>query len=403
MASPHSTRWYSEYVGNYSNLSKQSKLTLFRVALECLCTSICLNSSILFSSLQKLPAMTIGQLIACFYFGLLSGSLFSGALVSRYSTHKIIGISTISYGLVFLHLAINLPIFIHLMGMTILGFLGAIISTSNSTNLMKVEESEKLKLINLEMVTFNLSFSLGAVLLLDLSAHNTQTVLNTLSVLMITTGLMLLNSKYKHPSADKKGLTWQQPNNPKQFILLLLSVFSIGLIFSLVKVTYAPTIASRYSTYHLAGLVASINPWTIFFLQPFISNRLEKNLPYPSMAIGSLCISLGFLGFGLIPSLLLGPLFILMMTFGEIAYSPLSKRMALTFFSHHQASVAISCWKATFLGAGLFGPLLSGYLLQHYTEASVWIVTSLLGVFCFFALTLRKKQREGIEVASNGV
>jgi len=253
MASSRSTHWYSEYVGNYTNLSKQSKLTLFRVALECLCTSICLNSAILFSSIQKLPSMAIGQLIACFYFGLLSGSIVSGPFVRRYPSLKLVGLCTILYSLIFLHFVMILPIVLHLVGMSILGFLGAIISTSNSTRLMRVEENEKLKLINLEMVTFNLSFSLGAVLLLDLSVYSTQVVLSSISVIMIAIGLLLLKTKTPlHHTKETCG-SWGKPTNTRQLLLLLVSVFSIGLIFSLVKVTYAPTIANRYSTYHLAG------------------------------------------------------------------------------------------------------------------------------------------------------
>lgn len=376
-----------EFIGNYISIPFLAWLILPLILMDTFVSSLCLNIAVYFTKVRHFEPFQIGEAVSLYYVGSFIGAIIGGSLTLKFSSLRIASISSILLGLGFIFLLKTSDILNLKAIMLYIGLLTNLLSTSNLSSFIRTAKNDngmKLKLINLELAIFNLNFSISAYVLISLGINQIDSILLFTSIGLCILGVFAYCIKdvpiFAPPQVVGKEKLCR-PKNIKILLGVLLSVIIVGLIFSMIKVIYAPTIENRFGDNGVSVLVASINPWIIFLLQPFLVNRLKNKDNITVMGFGAFIIGLGYLFFGFSVSFWMTVFSLVFLTFGEMIYSPISKSIVISLFDQGREGFALGLWRAVFLGAGFLGPIFSGWIAQKYGNVIVW-------EFCgFFGLT----------------
>ncbi|KTD70139.1 multidrug resistance protein, MFS family [Legionella steelei] len=384
----------------YFGVPKLTKMLLPIIFLEHVVIAFCLNIAAYFRKINYFNYDLIGQFISTYYFGCLLGALIGGALTLHFYTTKISGIGMLFISVDLYCLLSSSNQWIINLLMFLLGLIGTIVATSNTVSLIRtVKENIKLKVISLELILFNLAFSLVSFILLDLNSKEIFQFMKYFSVILFFAGLSalifyrnLIFAPLQKKSYNSKSFL---PPKKQEFFILISMIFCFGLVFSMVKVVFAPTLIERFGSNAISATIASINPWIIFFIQPLIVNRIKNSNSTWFLGCGGLIVGLSYFTFGMVSSFALTVIVLILLTFGEMMFSPLSKHLNIQLYGEGKEGIASGIWRAVFLGSGILGPVLSGYITEYYGSYIVWECCSLLGLICFtFSFFLKKiKQR----------
>ncbi|MGQ3888457.1 MFS transporter [Legionella sp. CNM-1927-20] len=383
----------------YLGVPSLTKRLLPVVITEHLVISFCLNISVYFKKVDHYHYSQIGQFISNYYWGCLLGALVGGTLTLYYRTTKISGLCLIALsGCLYSLFSSSSPGMINL-AMFCLGGIGTIAATSNITSLIRSARGNNnyiLKIISLELILFNLSFSFITFILLDLNIEYLTNFIESLIILLVISGLwaFTFNHAIFRNSKSKRAQNFVfLPEYKLEFFILVIMILCFGLIFSMVKVIFTPTLIDRFGSNLLSVTAASINPWIIFCIQPLIIERVKKTNSTWFLGLGGLLVGLSYFLFGIATSFVLTTLSLILLTFGEMLFSPLSKHFAVQLYDEGQEGVASGLWKAVFLGSGVLGPKLSGYVAEYYSNYIVWKCCALLGMICFILSLFLRKER----------
>ncbi|MCW8442358.1 MFS transporter [Legionella pneumophila] len=394
-----------EFLSNYISIPFLAWLILPLVLMDTFVSSLCLNISVYFTKVRHFEPFLIGETVSLYYVGSFIGSLIGGSLTLKYSSLKIASISSILLGIGFLSLLNTHDVFQLKIMMLCIGLLTNLLSTSNLSSFIRTAKNDpsmKLKLINLELAIFNLSFSISAYVLISLGVEQIDYVLIFTSTCLCVLGVFaycIKNLNVFSPPQNFNNSRLCKPKNYKILLGILLSVILVGLIFSMIKVIYAPTIENRFGDNGVSVLVASINPWIIFLLQPFLVNRLKNKDNIIVMGFGVFIIGTGYLFFGLSSSFWMTVFSLIFLTMGEMLYSPISKSIIISLFEHGREGFALGLWRALFLGSGFIGPIFSGWAAQKYGNMMVWEICGILGLSgLLLCLIMSQSYRYSVEL-----
>lgn len=377
----------------YFGIPELTKKLLPLVILDHLVTALCLNIPAYFKKVNHLHYDLIGQFISFYYWGCLVGALIGGGLTLYYRSTKISGI-----GLIFLCLSLaalfkTQNYWLLLFSMFTLGCIGTTVATSNIASLLRSvnkDEKTRLKVLSIDLIVFNLCFSFSTYVLLGLKDSNIKNVVFTLCFFLVIGGIYLLGdfkSKLFDPThASKNGNSAKKfslPESKPDFVLLISMVFCFGLIFSMVKVVFTPTLLDRYGSNFISVILASVNPWVVFAFQPLIVDRVRNTNSIWFLGLGGFIVGFSYFIFGNVSNISFVVFALVLLTFGEMMFAPLSKHINIQLYGEGKEGVASGVWKAVYLGSGAFGSEISGTLAEKYGSYIIWDVCGLLGILCF--------------------
>lgn len=393
-------------LGVYFGIPAVTKNLLPFVILDHLVTALCLNIPAYFKKVNHLHYDLIGQFVSLYYWGCLIGALVGGGLTLYYRTTKISGI-----GLIFLCVSLSVLFstqnyWLLLLSMVSLGCIGTIVATSNITSLLKsVEKDEKirLKVISIDLILFNLCFSFSTYVLLGLSNSNIKNVIYILCFLLVIGGIYLLGnfkSKLFEPVNNAMNTKiikkLSLPDSKPEFTLLISMVFCFGLIFSMVKVVFTPALLDRFGSNFVSVALASVNPWVVFAFQPLILDRVRNTNSIWFLGFGGFIVGFSYFLFGNASNISFVVFALVLLTFGEMMFAPLSKHLNIQLYGQGKEGIASGVWKAVYLGSGAFGSEMSGFLAEKYGAHIIWEVCGLLGLSCFilscFLCKIKKRE-----------
>lgn len=397
-------RFFEKIYNIYWGLPKLTKTILPIIIIEHLVIAFCLNISAFFKKVYHMHFDSIGQFISLFYAGCFVGALVGGLLTTKFRTTKISGIGLILMSIAFMSLFYSINTWVLSVSMFSLGALGAMSTTSNTASLVrsvKDNENLKLKVISLELILFNLSFSLVSFILLDLNPEQIYFFVKALSLLLLMTGCWAIyycRDKVFYPVISRHSNQATSalflPEKKKEFVILMSMILCVGLIFSMVKVVFTPTLIERFGSNYIAATAASINPLVLFFLQPLIIDSIKKKNSSWFLGVGGFLIGLGYFLFGMVDSFSMTVVVLTLLTVGEMMFSPLSKHFNIQLYKKGQEGVASGVWRAVFLGSGIIGPEISGYLAESQNAFWVWFLCVILGLICLFLSVLLCKVKD---------
>lgn len=397
----------ANYIGDmYWGVPRLTKKLLPLVIAEHLVASFCLNVSAFFKQIDHLQYGSIGQFISIYYWGCFVGAILGGTLTMYLRTTKVTGLGLIILSGCLYTLLYSTNSWLIGLAMLGLGVVGTSVATSNFTSLVrsaKQNEQIRLKIISLELVLFNLSYSLVTFVLLDLSRDNIYMVLKAFILVMPVLGLysffVFKDEILGRPNLKIQGIKRFIPESKMEFLALMSMLLCFGLIYSMVKVVFNPTLIDRFGTNLLSVTAASINPWALFIFQPILIERIKNSNSVMFLGAGGLIVGMSYFAFGIIDSFAVTVGVLVMLTLGEILFSPLSKHFLIKLYKDGQEGVASGMWRTVFLGSGVIGSEMSGYVAQHSGALMVWEFCALSGLSCFaISLILRKMKNSSQQI-----
>ena len=130
----------------------------------------------------------------------------------------------------------------------------------------------------------------------------------------------------------------------------------------------------------MSWVLLSVNPLIVIFIQPLLFNKLGKTRDITLLATGGVLLGIGYLLFGTTTLFLPSVIFISIATFGEMIFSPVSKKLASTLFGSGKEGLGLASWKMTYYLSGVFGAFSMGYLTEAYKNINIWFVCLLLSL-----------------------
>lgn len=382
-------------INRYIDFPKVTKKLFPIIFLEHLLTVFVLNIPAYFKIVGLLNYHIIGELISSYYFGCLLGAIFGAFLSLNFHLKNITSIGMIAAGFDFYLLFNTTDNYLILIYIFLIGILGTIVITSNFALLIRSVKDQKVKLqlIGIDLILFNIAFSLVNFIIMDMKPLNTIFVIHYFPFVIMLTGFLFLLFYRKQTSICKtKKFTLRKffPTQKYEFVILMMMVCCFGLIFSMVKVVFAPVLLDRYGSNAISATLASVNPWIIFLFQPQILNCMRNSNSKLCLGLGCFIVGFSYFLFGITSSSILAVSSLVLLTIGEMLFGPLSKHLNMQLYGAGKEGVAAGMWKASFLSGGILGPKLSGYLAVNHGVDKVWMTCGLIGVISFLLSHLLK-------------
>jgi MFS family permease len=326
---------FDNYLINYVDVPKGTGKILPLVVIESLAMCVAhLISIYLVNSLHFSP-FQVGKLISALSLGTCLGSLLSGYLTIKISVIKVSALGLLIYALGFF-LLFCITSYHFLLGILFLcGVGGVFMMIANLTALIKLADDDAMKnrIIVLQSVVFNLSFSISGFFMSYLRPESLKNVFLVFGLMLLISGIFMLQLKENFNLIARQEKS-SYPIKMKLSVIgtLLPVIFFYGMIYSLVKIHLPIEAVSRFHSPFYSWLTLSMNPLMIIFFQPLLLNKLKNKSNSALLIIGACCLGSGYILFGLTTYLIPGLLFVFLATLGEMLLSPISKKLASSSF-----------------------------------------------------------------------
>ncbi|AHA06835.1 MULTISPECIES: MDR family MFS transporter [Bacillus] len=250
----------------------------------------------------------------------------------------------------------------------------------------------RLLVYNLRYGAINVGVAIGPIVGLQLgSAKSTIPFLVAAGVYILYTAILALQFK-KYP-LNKKKMNTENPVTMLNAIRILRKdvvflVALVGIILSNSGFSHLTTTVSQYfANAHifqdgvkLFSYMLALNAIVVVVIQYPVIQMCKKYTPLASIMVGTLFVSGGLFGFGLVESMLGAAICTIIFTFGEV----LMFSMTDVFIDE----IADSNLKGTYFGAmgfsgigGVIGPWFGGVLLDYYGYQNGFVVFLALALF----------------------
>lgn len=386
------SRITNKFLNNYIDIPKGAGKIIPLIFIESFAMSMAYFISAFLVNSLHFSSFQVGKLIATMSLGTGIGSLISGYLTIRISATRVSSLGFFLYGLGLLALTQITSFYYLIIVLFICGMGGVFMMIANLTALIRTADNEtsKNRLIVLQSVIFNGSYSIFAFLISYSKKEGMLNIFAFLGSLLLIASLLVFHMK-DEPSIikikEKKSLTV----NVYLLKILLPSIFCYGFLFSLIKVYFAVETISRFSPLY-SGIILSMNPYLVVFVQPLLMGNLIKINNTHLLAIGGFLLGMGYFLFGLSSLFVPCLLFVAIATIGEMIFSPISKNLASTILGNGNEGLGLALWKTTYYLSGILGAYFVGYVGERYNHFNIWNICILLSfIMVLFALAPKRE------------
>ncbi|MFT4059341.1 MAG: MFS transporter [Legionella sp.] len=391
----------TNYLVNYIEVPKGTGKVLPLVVIESLAMCVAHLISIYLTNALHFTPFQVGKLISVLALGTCVGSLCSGYLTTRISVLRVSSLGLLIYALGFLLLFYVTSYHFLLAVLFFCGLGGVFMMIGNLTALIKLANNDSMKnrVIVLQAVVFNLSYSISSFFMSYFSAQVFKNIFLIFAVFLSVAGVYLLQQKDNTPVfiTEKKlvplKIKWSLT------AILMLAIFFYGVIYSLIRVYFPVEALSRFHNPFYSWLALSMNPLMIILFQPVLINALGNKTNRALLMIGAFCLGMGYLLFGFTSYLLPSLCCITLAAVGEMIFSPISKKLAATSLGVGNEGMGLAIWKLTFYFSGVLGATFVGYLGEYYKAINIWLTCIPLTLAIILCALCYRDSSKGIQCA----
>ncbi|MEO5789273.1 MFS transporter [Gelidibacter sp.] len=379
---------FNKYLGTFGGLSREvwwlATITLINRSGTMVIPflSLYLTSDLHFSLDEVAWIMTV------FGFGSLAGSWIGGKLTDTIGYYKVMVMSLILSGALFISMqfletfnAICIGIFIL---MTVADMFGPAMFVALNTYSKPENKTRSLTLIRLAInLGFSVGPAIGGIIIVTLD-YDGLFLIDGLTC--ISAGIVLLN--VLHPKKSKAIDTEINPNpksaySDKSFIIFLVAMVIFGVVFlqfiSTLPYFYKKEI--RLSEFEI-GMLMALNGLLIFiFEMPLIKWIETKSYTKIGLMIfGLLLTSVSFLLLVINPWLGFIVISMILLTFGEMIVFPFSNAFALIRAKRGLKGEYMALYSIAFSISHIFAHNLGFHLIENLGFHKTWGIMSILGL-----------------------
>ena len=187
----------------------------------------------------------------------------------------------------------------------------------------------------------------------------------------------------------------QVARDPMLLVFVLMSVF-VGVIYSQSHVTLPLDMAANGLQPSDYGLAIAVNGALIVLITLQISRRAERWPHYPTIAASALLLGIGFGLTAFANALPFYALTVAVWTIGEVLGAAVAPVIVSEMSPPAMRGLYQGIWGSSWGLAFFIGPVLGGFVFQHYGGDTWWAITFVLGVLLslgYLALSVPARRR----------
>ncbi len=342
----------------------------------------------------------VGTIMTCFGLGSLGGSWLGGKLTDLFGYYKVMFISLILTGFLFIGVQFLTNFYILCGGIFILMVVADAFRPASFVALIAYSKPEnKTRSVTLIRLAINLGFSagpaLGGIIIASLSYGGLFWVDGSTCILASLLLLFVLHPKKAKVLDNKKNTNPTSAYSDKSYLIFIVAMMVFGFIF----VQYFSTILLYYNnTYKLSefniGLLLAMNGFLIFALEMPLIKYMERKTwsQITNVIIGLVMIGFSFLILNLfswVGVLIIGMLF---MTFGEMIAFPFSNAFAMEQSKKGNQGEYMALYSMSFSLSHVFAHNLGMKSIANFGYTTTWYSITIISLFGILLLLLLKKR-----------
>jgi MFS family permease len=282
-------------------------------------------------------------------------------------------------------------------------FLSVINEAFRPANLSMITEivtpSQRRISFALNRLAVNMGMSIGPVAGGFLTLINYDLLFYVNAFTSIAAGIYLSSVKWRSLSGEE-GLA-EKPGQPvlrksilsdSKYMIFLFGVIPVNLVFFQMLGVFPLYIVNdlNYST-AAYGLFAAINTVLIILVEVPLNNAMAKVSYRKSLFIGAILTAAGFGATGFATGTLSLVLVIILWTFGEMIFFPISATYASEIAPAKQRGEYMGYYQMTFSFAFSAGPWLGTVVYQNHGAFTLWMWTFVFGLITAAVMLMLKK------------
>jgi predicted MFS family arabinose efflux permease len=343
----------------------------------------------------------VGWIMTCYGVGSVIGVYFGGKLSDRVGYYKVMLVSLITTGLVFIGLQYVESFYGFCLGIFLLTLVADLFRPAIWVALDDYSETDnRTRSVTLIRLAINLGFSLGPALgglIITYVSYKGLFWVDGISCLVAALIIFrYLNQKSPVASKEEKETRIAvSPYRDRQYMVFWLAMFLVGFTF----MQYFSTIPLYYNqilglSEDGIGLMLAMNGFLIFLLEMPIVHSLENGRleDLKIVIAGTFLLLLSFVVLNLAPWIGMAILGLVLMTFGEMLGFPFSNSYALDRSRKGNQGAYMAMYSMSFSFAHILGPNTGLQFSEKYGfEATWYLMGGICLVACLILLTIRRK------------
>jgi len=368
---------------------------------------VCFFLSLYFVEVMHIDITMAGLIISSYGVGMAIGGIMGGKLSDKISP-SIVSISCLFIQAVAFLALIKLNTVPLLMAAEfILGLASYAFITSNKVwvlNNCKDHENIKLKTLSMLYAGSNLGIGMSAVMVSLLSHYGFPFIFFLSSSFLLLAAVMLVFQERKQvilENEDEKisietalpKVDAESNSNKKTLWLILICLFSIGLIIAQLSTTYSIYIIEAFPKLGLnaVSIVFILNSFLIVFFQTPIVNYFNNYNKILMVGIGAFLMGCGMsiLSFAFVFPIAIFS--VVVYTMGEMIFFSMAQLVVYQQGSEKKKGQSLGLFQSTYALSVIVGPTLGGYVYDSLGGNMLWYLSGLIGLSCLMACSVYKK------------
>lgn len=351
----------------------------------------------------------VGWIMVAFGLGSMLGSWMGGKLSDKIGFYKIMIFSLFTSGILFILLQYITTFWALCCAMFVIMAISDMFRPAMFVSLSVYAKPEnRVRALSLVRLAVNLGFTagpaLGGLIIIGMGYQGLFWVDGSSCIIAILLFALCIKEKKKIPTIMNGVTVKTEPKSifkDKPFWLLLFISFVTFMVFLQIFSTLPLYHNEKFGLSEFqTGMLLSINGLLVFLLEMPIVSRIERTKAnkIKSIAIGSLCITLGY--YILLFDSWVGILIIsiILLTFGEIFSFPFVNAVALNRAPKGQEGQYMGYYTMSFSLAHIVSSKTGLEIISHYNYQVNWFIMGTLGalaVLCCFWLNkmIHKEQQ----------
>ncbi|HAT6979851.1 TPA: MFS transporter [Legionella pneumophila] len=370
----------------FYKLPKSCVVLLLFSFLECAAGGIIYYLSLYLGTSTPLSKLQIGQVGSIVGLGSLLGSLFATYLTDKINNKKIIAVSFLCLGLGFLGLPNTMNFKIISLHALMIAIATNTFLTANNTLLLKTapQDPDSLRMIqSMKVVSENLGNSCSMALIMFFAAQYYGQIFEGIGLFFLLFALnaakYLKSENNTHLPSKEKNI--EQLNNKRLIYVIVSAVFIIGVIYAQQRIAYPLFLNETFGNFTTLALLFWLDPIMVSLFQFKVSQMASSLKVYYQLAIGGLLLGGGLFVLMFVQNLVEAVLACLIFILGEMLFMPTSFVQCYELAGAKYKGWTAGIWRSAYSSGLIMGPVLSGFLLEHYHYTACWILSGILGLF----------------------
>jgi predicted MFS family arabinose efflux permease len=340
-----------------------------------------------------------GTVLLVYGGGALLTSPFMGRLADKIGALKVMKYSLFGTGIMFIIYSFAESYFIILL---ITFFLSMISEAFRPANLSYITEivtpPQRRMAFALNRLAINIGMSIGPVIGGFLTLIDYDYLFYANAITSVAAGIYIVFTKWtasegKLPEEITGIKISASILSDKRYLYFLLSIVPVNLVFFQILGALPLYIVEdlKYTT-AAYGILLAINTVLIIIAEVPINNYMSNISYKKSLIIGALLTGIGFGATALATTTLMLVITIIIWTFGEMIFFPVSASYASEIAPPNKRGEYMGYYQTTFNFAFSAGPWLGTVVYQNYGSSVLWMYAFIFGLMSAFMLALKKQQ-----------